>query len=57
MKQRQPRHRQLDLFAPRTPSTPIAVPERSKLLPLISTLLSESLDVLAMTEVSDEDHR
>jgi hypothetical protein len=57
MKQRQHRQRQLNLFPPETPPAPIAAPERSKLLPLVSTLLSESLDVLAVTEVSDEDHR
>jgi hypothetical protein len=57
MKQRQPRQRQLNLFPPETLPAPIVAPERSKLLPLVSALLSESLDVSAVTEVSDEDHR
>lgn len=39
------------------PPAPTAASKRSKLLPLVSALLSEALDVLAMTEAGDEDHR
>ncbi|WP_164783585.1 hypothetical protein [Mesorhizobium sp. M5C.F.Cr.IN.023.01.1.1] len=56
MKQRQPCHRQFDLFVPKTPPVPIAASERTKLLPLVSALLSETLSVPAVTEAGDEDY-
>ena len=52
----QPRHRQPDLFAPKDPPVPIAASERTKLLPLVSALLSETRSVVAVTEADDEDH-
>lgn len=56
MKHRQPYHRQFDLFVPKAPPVPIAASERTKLLPLVSALLSEALRVVAVTEAGDEDH-
>lgn len=56
MKHRQPAHRQFDLFAPKIPPLPIASSERTKLLPLVSALLSETLGAAAVTEADDEDH-
>ena len=44
-----------DLFASREPPVPIAASERTKLLALVSALLSETLAV-ARVEASDEDH-
>jgi hypothetical protein len=57
MTHRQPCHRQFDLFAPKTPPVPIAAFERTKLLPLVSVLLSETVGVAVAvaTEASDED--
>ena len=51
----QPSHRHPDLFASQEPPTPIAASERTKLLALVSTLLAETLPVVA-EEASDEDH-
>lgn len=51
-----PNHRQSDLFAPRTLPVPIAAADRTRLLPLVSTLLTETLAVVAVTEANDEDH-
>ena len=56
MKHRQPSHRQSDLFVPKSPPVPMAASERTKLLPLVSALLSETLGVVAVTEAGDEDH-
>ena len=56
MTHRQPCHRQSDLFAPKNPPVPMAAAERTKLLPLLSALLSEILSVVAATEAGDEDH-
>ena len=52
----QPSHRQPDLFAPKEPPVPIAASERTKLLPLVSALLAETLGIIAEVETSDEDH-
>jgi hypothetical protein len=52
----QPNHRQPDLFAPKHPPVPIAASERTKLLPLVSALLAETLAIIAEVEASDEDH-
>jgi hypothetical protein len=38
------------------PPVPIAASERTKLLPLVSALLAETLAIIAETETSDEDH-
>jgi hypothetical protein len=35
---------------------PIAASERTKLLPLVSALLAETLAITAEAETSDEDH-
>jgi hypothetical protein len=35
---------------------PMAASERTRLLPLVSALLTETLAVVAVTEASDEDH-
>jgi hypothetical protein len=56
MTDRQPCHRQSNLFAPKIPVVPMAAAERTKLLPLVSALLSETLGVVAVTEAGDEDH-
>jgi hypothetical protein len=56
MTRRQPCHRQSDLFAPKNPPAPMAAADRTKLLPLVSALLSETLSVVAVTEADDEDH-
>jgi hypothetical protein len=56
MTHRQPCHRQSDLFAPEKPPVPMAASERTKLLPLVSALLSETVSVVAVTEAGDEDH-
>ncbi len=55
-KQRQPCHRQFDLFVPKTPPVLVAASERTKLLPLVSALLSETLSTPAVTEAGDEVH-
>ena len=51
-----PSHRQSDLFAPKDPPVPMVASERTRLLPLVSALLTETLAVVAVTEASDEDH-
>jgi hypothetical protein len=56
MRDRQPCHRQSDLFAPKSPPLPMAAAERTKLLPLVSALLSETRSIVAATEADDEDH-
>jgi len=56
MRHPQPSHRQSDLFAPKDPPVPMAASERTKLLPLVSALLTETLAVVAVMEASDEDH-
>ncbi|MER9451620.1 hypothetical protein [Mesorhizobium sp. M0254] len=56
MKHRQSCHRQLDLFVAKTPPAPIAPAERTKLLPLVTALLSEARGAAAATEAGDEDH-
>ena len=56
MTHRQSCHRQSDLFAPKNPPVPMAESERTKLLPLVSALLSETVGVAAGTAASDEDH-
>ena len=52
----QPSNRYSDLFAPKDPPVPMAASERTRLLPLVSALLTETLVVVAVTEASDEDH-
>ena len=49
-------HRQPDLFASEAPSMPMAASERTKLLPLLSALLKETLAVAVTVEADDEDH-
>ncbi len=56
MTRRQQYQRQPDLFVPETPLVPMTASERAKLLPLVSTLLSETRSAVAMTEADDEDH-
>ena len=56
MRHPQPSHRQSDLFAPKAPRMPMAATERTRLLPLVSALLTEMLAVVAVTEGGDEDH-
>ena len=56
MRHPQPSHRQSDLFAPRALPVPMAASERTKLLPLVSALLTETLALVAVKEASDEDH-
>jgi hypothetical protein len=53
MRHPQPSHRQSDLFAPKAPRVPMAA---TRLLPLVSALLTETLAVVAVTEGGDEDH-
>ena len=55
MRHPQPSHRQSDLFAPKAP-LPMAATERTRLLPLVSALLTETLAVVAVTDGGDEDH-
>jgi hypothetical protein len=46
-----------DLFAQDDPPIPLAEAERTKVLPLVSALLTEALAVITETEASDdEDH-
>jgi hypothetical protein len=52
----QPNHRQPDLFSPKESPVPIAASERTRLLPLASALLAETLAVVAEAKASDEDH-
>jgi hypothetical protein len=52
----QPSHRHSDLFAPNDPPVPMAASERTRLLPLVSALLTETLAVVVVTEAGDEDH-
>jgi hypothetical protein len=56
MKHRPHSRRQLDLFVPKSPPVPAVASEQSKLLSLVSALLSETLGVSAVTEAVDEDH-
>jgi hypothetical protein len=57
MRRRKSGHRHPDLFAPEeSPPVPIVVADRTKLLPLVSTLLTEALAPVARAEASDEDH-
>jgi hypothetical protein len=49
-------HRQPDLFTLKDPPVPIAATDRTKLLPLVSALLTETLTLIAGVEVKDEDH-
>ena len=56
MKHRPHSRRQLDIFVPKSPPVPEVAPEQSKLLSLVSALLSEILGVSAVTEAVDEDH-
>ncbi|ESY31002.1 hypothetical protein X747_31830 [Mesorhizobium sp. LNJC384A00] len=42
MKHRRSCHRRLDLFVAKSPPAPITPAERTKLLPLVSALLSEA---------------
>ena len=56
MTHRQRYQRQSDLFVPKTPLVPMTASERTKLLPLVSALLSETLSVVAVMEADDEDH-
>ena len=51
-----PSHRQSDLFAPKAPPVPMAATERTRLLPLVSALLTETLAIVAVTEARHEDH-
>jgi hypothetical protein len=56
MTRRQRNQRQTDLFVPKKLPIPMTASERTKLLPLVSALLSEILSVVAVTEAGDEDH-
>ena len=58
MTRRRRNQRQSDLFVPKMLPIPIPMTasERTKLLPLVSALLSEILSVVAVTEAGDEDH-
>ena len=57
MTRRRRNQRQSDLFVPKMLPIPIlTASERTKLLPLVSALLSEILSVVAVTEAGDEDH-
>ena len=56
MTRRQRNQRQSDLFVPKKLPIPMTASERTKLLPLVSALLSEILSVVAVTEAGDEDH-
>jgi len=57
MPRRTSSHRHPDLFAPKeSPLVPMTVADRTKLLPLVSTLLTEALAPVARAEASDEDH-
>jgi hypothetical protein len=49
-------HRQPDLFTLKDPPVPIAETDRTKLLPLVSALLTETLTLIAGVEVKNEDH-
>ncbi len=57
MPRRTPSHPHPDLFAPKKdPPAPIAAADRTKLLPLVSALLTEALAPAARVEARDEDH-
>ena len=56
MTRRQRNQRQSDLFVPKKLPIPMTACERTKLLPLVSALLSEILSAVAVTEAGDEDH-
>ena len=57
MRRRNSSHRHPDLFAlEESPPVPIVVADRTKLLPLVSTLLTEALARVTRAEASDEDH-
>ena len=57
MPRRTPSPRHPDLFAPKDdPPAPIVAADRTKLLPLMSALLTEALAPAARVEVRDEDH-
>jgi hypothetical protein len=57
MRRRKSSPRHPDLFAPgESPPVPIVVADRTKLLSLVSTLLTEALAPVARAEASDEDH-
>ena len=56
MTRRQRNQRQSDLFVPKKLPILMTASERTKLLPLVSALLSEILSVVAVTEAGDEDH-
>ena len=46
----------IGFFVPKSPPVPEVASEQSKLLSLVSALLSETLGVSAVTEAVDEDH-
>ena len=52
MPRQQPRHRQPDLFAPKDPPVPMATSEQTKLLPLVSALLAETVAIIAEAPAS-----
>lgn len=57
MPRRTPSLRHPDLFAPKKdPPVPIAAADRTKLLRLVSALLTEALAPAARVEAHDEDH-
>jgi hypothetical protein len=57
MRRRKSGYRHPDLFTPEeSPPVAIVVADRTKLLPLVSTLLTEALARVAGGEASDEDH-
>ncbi len=57
MPRRTPSPRRPDLFASKEdPPAPIAAADRTKLLPLVSALLTEALALVARVEARDEDH-
>ena len=57
MPRRNPSHRHPDLFAPKEdPPALIAVSDRTRLLSLVSALLTEALAPTVRVEAGDEDH-
>ncbi len=57
MPRRIPSHRHPDLFAPKNdPPAPMGAADQTKLLRLMSALLTEALAPAAQVEARDEDH-
>ncbi|MDA1236897.1 MAG: hypothetical protein O3A53_19130 [Acidobacteria bacterium] len=56
MRHSRPIQRQPDLFATDVQTVPLTVPERPKLMALVSVLLAETVADPRATERNDEDH-